>query len=71
VAGNGRHGNCRRDPNKDQERRHQKPAADPEHAGDVAHRETHPQNQEDVHGQIGDGKIDLQASSSDGLGRAL
>ena len=36
------------------------------HARDVADRESHPQHKEDVHGQVGDGKVDLQAGSSDG-----
>jgi len=71
VAGNGRHRDCRGDANEDQQRRHQKSAADTEHAGDVTDREPHPQNEEDVHRQIGDGKIDLQVVSSEGLGRVV
>jgi hypothetical protein len=66
MTGYGCHGDCRRDPDEDQQRRHQETAADAEHARDVADRESHPQHKEDVHGQVGDGKVDLQAGSSDG-----
>ena len=31
------------------------------HAGDVTDRKTHPQYKEDIDGQVGDWKIDLQA----------
>lgn len=61
MTGYGRHGDRRRDPDKDQKRCHQKSAADPEHSGDIADRQPHPQHQEDVHRQISNGKIDLQA----------
>ena len=61
MAGYGRDRDCRRNPDEDQKRRHQETAADAEHAGDVADRKPHPQHQEDVHRQVSDGKIDLQA----------
>ena len=51
-------------PMKIKQRRHQEAAADAEHAGDEADRQPHPQHEEDVHGQVGDRKIDLQAASS-------
>ena len=54
-----RHRHRRRDADEDQQRRHQEAAADAEHAGDEADRQPHPQNEEDVDGQVGDRKIDL------------
>jgi hypothetical protein len=59
VAGDRRHRHRRRDAEEDQQRRHQESAADAEHAGDEADRESHPQDEENVHRQFGDGKIDL------------
>ncbi len=38
----------------------EKAAADAEHAGDEADRQPHPQHKEDVDGQVGDRKVDLQ-----------
>jgi hypothetical protein len=63
VAGHGCHSDrwCYSDENK--QRRHQETAADAEHAGDVTDRKSHPQNQEDIYRQIGDGQVDLQAVS--------
>ena len=60
VARHARDRDCRRDADEDQERRHQEAAADAEHAGDEADRQPHPQNDEDVDGQVGDRKVDLQ-----------
>src|SRR5262249_10073276 len=52
-----RHGG--RDAEEDQERCHQEPAADAEHPGDESDRNSHRQNDEDIHRQVGDGKIHL------------
>ena len=61
MAGNSRHSNGRRNSDKYQQWGHQESTADTEHAGDVADGEPHPQHQEDIHGQISDGEVDLQA----------
>ena len=60
MARDARDRDRRRHADENQQRRHQEAAADAEHAGDEADREPHPQHQEDVHGQVGDRKIDLQ-----------
>ena len=57
----GRHRDRRRDAEEDQQRRHQEPAADAEHAGNESDREPHRKNDEDVDRQVGDRKVDLQA----------
>ena len=57
----GRHRDRRRDAEEDQERRHQEPAADAEHAGDESDGEPHRENDEDVDRQVCDRKVDLQA----------
>ena len=46
---------------EDQQRRHEEPAADTEHARNETDRQSHRQHEEDVHGQIGDREIDLHA----------
>src|SRR5262249_61916828 len=61
VAGDARHRDCRRDAEKDQQRRHEESAADPEHAGDESDREPHSENDEHVDRQGCDRKGDLQA----------
>jgi hypothetical protein len=50
----------RRDAQEDEERRHQKAAADPEQAGDEADRRAHPENHEHADRHLGDGQVDLQ-----------
>ena len=61
VAGDGRHRHGRRDADKDEQRRHQEAAADTEHSGDVADREPHREHEKDIHRQVGDGEVNLQA----------
>jgi len=56
VTGDGRHRHRRRDAQKDQQRCHQKSAADPEHAGDEADRKPHPQDEKNVHGRSAIGR---------------
>ena len=53
-----------RDADEDQERRHQEPAADAEHAGNESDREPHEEDQEDIDGQFGDRKVDLHETGS-------
>ena len=46
-------------PDENQQRRHQEPAADAEHAGDKSDRKTHTEYQEDIDRQIRDRKINF------------
>lgn len=58
----GRHardGDRRLNTYEDEERRHQKPAADAEHPRDETNRDAHREDEEDVDGEIGDGEEDL------------
>ncbi len=71
MTGHACHRDCGRDADEDQQRRHQEAAADAEHAGDVADREPHPQDEEDVHGHVGDRKINLQEASSGVRGQCI
>ena len=50
-----------RNADKDQQRRHQKTAADPEHAGDETNRSSHRQDEEDIDRNVGDRKVKLHA----------
>jgi hypothetical protein len=52
-----------RHPGKNQQRGDQKSAADPEHACKKTHRAPHAQQQHDVHGNLGDGQINLHVAS--------
>ena len=56
-----RHRDRGRDAEEDQERRHQKAAADAEHAGDESDGQPHRENDEHIDRQVRDRKIDLQA----------
>ena len=67
VAGDARHRDRGRDADEDQQRRHQEAAADAEHPGNETDRQPHREDQEYVHGEVGDGKIDLQAGGPAGL----
>ena len=49
------------DADENQQRRHQKPAADPEHAGHETDRRTHRQDEEDIDRNVGDRKVQLHA----------
>ena len=60
----GRDSDGRRDAEEDEQRRHKEAAANAEQARDVADCNTHTQYKEDVYGQVGNGKIYLQALSS-------
>ena len=64
MAGDARHRDRRRYAEKDQERRHQEPAADAEHARDESDRQSHEQDKQDIDGQFGDRKIDLHETGS-------
>ena len=66
MTGDARDRDRGRDPEEDQERRHQESAADAEHAGDESDREPHGQDHEDVYRQVGDRKIDLHGLKSVG-----
>ena len=61
MAGDARDRDSGRHPDEDQQRRHQEPAADAEHARNETDRQPHRQYEEDVHGDIGNRKIDLHA----------
>ena len=63
MAGDGGDRDRGRDADEDQQRRHQKAAADPEHAGHEAHRRAHRQDEEDIDRNVGDGEIELHARS--------
>ena len=49
------------DADEDQQRRHQEPAADPEHPGHETHRRAHRQDEENIDRNIGDGEVELHA----------
>ena len=59
MGGDARHRHGRLHADKDQERRHQKSAADAEHAGNEADREPHREHEEYIDGNVGDRKEDL------------
>jgi hypothetical protein len=59
MARNARHRDRGSDADEDQERGHQKAAADAEHAGDESDREPHDQDQEHIDGYFGDREVDL------------
>ena len=61
MAGDARDRDRRRDTEEDEQRRHQKSAADAEHAGNEPDCETHGQNDKNVDRQVGDRKVDLHA----------
>lgn len=50
-----------RDADEDQERRHQKTAADAEHAGNETNRRAHRQDEENIDRNVGDREIQLHA----------
>ena len=60
LGGDGDRG---RDAHEDEERRHQEAAADPEEAGNEAHRCTHPEDEKNAHRHFSDRQIDLQPGS--------
>ncbi len=62
MTGDGRHRHCRRDAEENQQRGHQESAADSEHAGDEADRKPHPQDEKNVHREVGDRKINLHGN---------
>jgi hypothetical protein len=64
VARHARDRDRRADADEDQQRRHQKPAADAEHARDESDREPHEQDEQDIDGQFGDRKVDLHETGS-------
>ncbi len=51
-----------RDTGKDKKWRHQEATANPEHAGKKSDRCPHTQNKKNIHGQLGNGKVDLEHS---------
>ena len=53
----------RRNAEEDQQRRHEKAAADAEQPRDEAHRRTHPEDEKNAHRHLGDRQIDLQPGS--------
>ena len=57
-----RDGDSGGDADEDEQRRHQKPAADPEHARNKADRDTHAEDEEHIHGKFGDRQVDLHRS---------
>ena len=57
----GRDRNRRRNADKNQQWRHQKSAADAEHAGNEADRKPHSQQQKYVDRQVGDREIDFHS----------
>ena len=59
MSGDGGDRDGGRDTHEDEERRHQKAAADAEHPRDESDGEPHRKNEEHVDRQFGDGKIDL------------
>jgi hypothetical protein len=59
VARHRRYGDSRRDADENQQRRHQESAANAEHAGNEADRESHCQQQEEVDRQVRNRKIDV------------
>jgi hypothetical protein len=65
------HGHGRLHADEDQKRRHQKSAADTEHAGDEPDREPHSQHQKDVDRDVGNGKKDLHDGTADAWMRTL
>ncbi len=56
VGGDARHRHRRLHADEDQQRRHQKSAADTEHAGNEANREPHREHEENIDGNVGDRK---------------
>jgi hypothetical protein len=48
---------------EDQQRRHQEPAADAEHAGHESDRRAHRQDEKDIDRHFGDRKVELHARS--------
>ena len=50
-----------RDADKNQQRRHQEPAADAEHAGDETNRRAHRQDEENIDRNVGDREVKLHA----------
>jgi hypothetical protein len=61
VAGDGGDRDRGRDADEDQQRRHQKTAANPEHSGHKSDRRAHRQDEEDIDRKIGDREIELHA----------
>ena len=60
LVGAGRDGDGWGNPREHQERREQKAAADPEHAGEEAQRRAKAQHHQEIHRDLGDGQIDLE-----------
>ncbi len=61
MAGDGCDRDRGRDTDEDQKRRHQKPAADAEHAGHEAHGRAHRKDEEHIDRKVGDRKVELHA----------
>ena len=61
MAGDGGDRDRGRDADEDQQRRHQKSAADAEHAGHETHRRAHRQDEENIDRNVGDRKVQLHA----------
>ena len=64
MGGHARDRNRRADTDEDEQRRHQEPAADAEHARDESDRKPHEQDKQDIDGQFGDRKVDLHETGS-------
>ena len=56
----GRDRDGRRHADEDQQRGHEETAADAEHAGNEADRETHRENEENIDGEVRDREVDFQ-----------
>ena len=61
MAGDGGDRDRGRDADEDQQRRHQKSAADAEHAGHETNRRAHRQDEENIDRNVGDRKVQLHA----------
>ena len=61
MAGDGGDRDRGCDADEDQERRHQKSAADAEHAGHKPNRRAHRQDEENIDRNVGDRKVQLHA----------
>ena len=57
------HRDCRRDADEDQQRGHQKAAADAEHPGHETHGRAHREDEENIDRDVGDREVKLHARS--------
>ena len=62
LVGFGRHGDRGRDADEEQQRRHQKAAADAEHAGQDTDKPAQSQEEERVDRNLGNGQVDLHGA---------